>query len=212
MREQAVCARATAGCVSSCGREAAPHQGPKPCPALTQTPPYPPCSEQTPPYPPVRAPPARLQTTVVQELTFEPTSMTVGHGFVAAGGQNSQVRLCVAHGARSACRRAGRGRAMPRRARTAIRATAGVGNWRWAGAAGCGTPGPPSAGAWHYTPPTADAAALLLPALPRSPLQLDVRVLRSGEVVYKGHCGGSVNNALHIARDAGHQVCVWLGW
>lgn len=37
-----------------------------------------------------------MQTTVVQELTFEPTSMTVGHGFVAAGGQNSQVRRAPA--------------------------------------------------------------------------------------------------------------------
>ena len=36
--------------------------------------------------------------------------------------------------------------------------------------------------------------------------QLDVRRLAGGEVVYKGHVGGSVNNALHIARDAGHQV------
>ena len=36
--------------------------------------------------------------------------------------------------------------------------------------------------------------------------QLDVRRLAGGEVVYKGHVGGSVNSALHIARDAGHQV------
>lgn len=32
--------------------------------------------------------------------------------------------------------------------------------------------------------------------------QLDVRLLATGEVVYKGHCGGSVNNALCIAPDA----------
>lgn len=37
--------------------------------------------------------------------------------------------------------------------------------------------------------------------------QLDVRRLDTGEIVYKGHCGGSVNNALHIARDATQQVC-----
>ncbi|EFN56612.1 hypothetical protein CHLNCDRAFT_144373 [Chlorella variabilis] len=30
-------------------------------------------------------------TSVAQELSFEPTSMTVGHGYVAAGGQNSQL-------------------------------------------------------------------------------------------------------------------------
>jgi hypothetical protein len=41
--------------------------------------------------------------------------------------------------------------------------------------------------------------------------QLDVRWLAGGEVVYKGHVGGSVNNALHIARDAGHQVGGWVG-
>lgn len=58
-------------------------------------------------------------------LLPQPTSMTVGHGFVAAGGQNSQ---------------------------------------------------------------------------------LDVRRLGGGEIVYKGHCGGSVNNALHIARDASRQA------
>lgn len=36
--------------------------------------------------------------------------------------------------------------------------------------------------------------------------QLDVRRLADGSIVYKGHCGGSVNNALHIARDASQQV------
>eukprot|EP00887_Chlorella_sp_A99_P001147 scaffold14.g1147.t1 len=60
-------------------------------------------------------------TSIVQQLSFEPTSMTVGHGFIAAGGQCSQ---------------------------------------------------------------------------------LDVRALATGEIVYKGHCGGSVNNALAVARDA----------
>ncbi|KAL4441455.1 hypothetical protein ABPG77_001959 [Micractinium sp. CCAP 211/92] len=69
------------------------------------------------------------QTSVVQDLGFEPTSMTVGHGFVAAGGQNSQ---------------------------------------------------------------------------------LDVRRLGGGEIVYKGHCGGSVNNALHIARDASRQLRLFV--
>lgn len=68
-------------------------------------------------------------TSVAQELSFEPTSMTVGHGYVAAGGQNSQ---------------------------------------------------------------------------------LDVRRMSSGEIVYKGHCGGSVNNALHIARDASQQVRLFV--
>ncbi|GAB4818511.1 hypothetical protein N2152v2_005557 [Parachlorella kessleri] len=69
------------------------------------------------------------RSSVVQELAFEPTSMTVSHGFVAAGGQNSQ---------------------------------------------------------------------------------LDVRSLGTGEVVYKGHCGGSVNNALHIARDASHHLRLFI--
>ena len=41
--------------------------------------------------------------------------------------------------------------------------------------------------------------------------QLDVRRLAGGQVVYKGHVGGSVNNALHIARDSGHQVGGWAG-
>lgn len=68
-------------------------------------------------------------TSVAQELSFEPTSMTVGHGYVAAGGQNSQ---------------------------------------------------------------------------------LDVRQLAGGEIVYKGHCGGSVNNALHIARDASQQLRLFV--
>lgn len=36
--------------------------------------------------------------------------------------------------------------------------------------------------------------------------QLDVRRLGGGEIVYKGHCGGSVNNALHVARDASRQA------
>ncbi|PRW50831.1 WD40 repeat isoform A [Chlorella sorokiniana] len=69
------------------------------------------------------------KTEVVQELPFEPTSMTVAHGYVAAGGQNSQ---------------------------------------------------------------------------------LDARRLGGGEVVYKGHCGGSVNNALHIGRDASQQLRLFV--
>ncbi|KAI7835493.1 hypothetical protein COHA_010610 [Chlorella ohadii] len=69
------------------------------------------------------------KTDVAQELSFEPTSMTVAHGFVAAGGQNSQ---------------------------------------------------------------------------------LDARRLGGGEVVYKGHCGGSVNNALHIGRDASQQLRLFV--
>ena len=36
--------------------------------------------------------------------------------------------------------------------------------------------------------------------------QLDARRLGGGDIVYKGHCGGSVNNALHIGRDASQQV------
>ncbi|PSC76429.1 WD40 repeat [Micractinium conductrix] len=68
-------------------------------------------------------------TSVAQDLGFEPTSMAVGHGYVAAGGQNSQ---------------------------------------------------------------------------------LDVRRLAGGDIVYKGHCGGSVNNALHIARDASQQLRLFV--
>lgn len=68
-------------------------------------------------------------TSIAQDLRFEPTSMTVGHGHVASGGQNSQ---------------------------------------------------------------------------------LDVRRLDTGEIVYKGHCGGSVNNALHIARDAAQQLRLFV--
>lgn len=81
-------ARATAGCVlSKLWKRSSSAPG-------AQAPPRP---EQTSPHAPFCVPPARLQTTVVQELTFEPTSMTVGHGFVAAGGQNSQVRsVCSA--------------------------------------------------------------------------------------------------------------------
>jgi len=41
--------------------------------------------------------------------------------------------------------------------------------------------------------------------------QLDARRLGGGEVVYKGHCGGSVNNALHIGRDSSQQVGMLMG-
>lgn len=41
--------------------------------------------------------------------------------------------------------------------------------------------------------------------------QLDVRELETGEVVFKGDCGGSVNNALHFARDGSGQVGDWVG-
>lgn len=61
----------------------------------------------------------------MQDLVFEPTSMTVSHGYVAAGGQASQ---------------------------------------------------------------------------------LDIREAATGAVVFKGRCGGSVNNALHIAKDASHTL------
>eukprot|EP00884_Botryococcus_braunii_P020416 jgi/Botrbrau1/7058/Bobra.0165s0081.1 len=60
------------------------------------------------------------RSTVVQDLLFGPTSMTVGGGYIAAGGHNSQ---------------------------------------------------------------------------------LDVRHLATGEVMFRGTVGGSVNNALHIAKD-----------
>ncbi|KAL6771155.1 hypothetical protein ACKKBF_B34160 [Auxenochlorella protothecoides x Auxenochlorella symbiontica] len=40
--------------------------------------------------------------------------------------------------------------------------------------------------------------------------QLDVRALGSGEIAYKGDCGGSVNNALHFARDASGQVRLFV--
>lgn len=68
---------------------------------------------------------------MIQELNFEPTSMSVRYGYIAAGGQTSQ---------------------------------------------------------------------------------LDVRELETGEVVFKGDCGGSVNNALHFARDGSGQVGDWVGW
>jgi hypothetical protein len=32
-------------------------------------------------------------------------------------------------------------------------------------------------------------------------MQLDVRRIKDGEVLFRGPCGGSVNNALHIAHD-----------
>lgn len=38
--------------------------------------------------------------------------------------------------------------------------------------------------------------------------QLDVRHLATGEVVFRGTVGGSVNNALHIAKDLSGK-CIW---
>ncbi|KAK9806324.1 hypothetical protein WJX72_010353 [[Myrmecia] bisecta] len=69
------------------------------------------------------------RATVEQELAFAPTSMTVGHGYIAAGGQSSQ---------------------------------------------------------------------------------LDVRHLETGECVFKGHVGGSVNNALHFGRDQAGELLLFI--
>lgn len=39
-------------------------------------------------------------------------------------------------------------------------------------------------------------------------MQLDVRELSSGKILYRGPVGGTVNNALHISKDAsGRQGC-----
>ena len=68
-----------------------------------------------------------LKSTLACDLSFEPTSVAFGSGYVAAGGQNSQLDI------RRSC----------------------------------------------------------------GPFE--------NEIVFKGHCGGSVNNALKIAKDASHQ-------
>ena len=39
--------------------------------------------------------------------------------------------------------------------------------------------------------------------------QLDVRTL-GGAAVYKGHCGGSVNNALQVAADDSGQLRLYV--
>jgi WD40 repeat protein len=74
------------------------------------------------------------RTDVAAELSFEPTSMTVGSGHLAAGGQSSQldIRRCSS---------------------------------------------------------TAHS---------------------SGDATFKGHCGGSVNNALRLARDASHHLRLFV--
>lgn len=38
------------------------------------------------------------------------------------------------------------------------------------------------------------------------PAAVPLATAAAADIVYKGHCGGSVNNALHIARDASQQV------
>ncbi|KAH7620301.1 putative Uncharacterized protein C4G3.03 [Nannochloris sp. 'desiccata'] len=81
------------------------------------------------------------RSEVACELPFEPTSMTVRHGYLAAGGQSSQLEI--------------------RRS-------------------------PPSPFAPH---------TLSLPPPPSGP----------SDSIFKGHCGGSVNNALRVAQDASHQ-------
>ena len=78
-----------------------------------------------------------FRTEVACELSFEPTSMVVDSGYLAAGGQSSQLDI--------------------------RRAT-----------------------------PTSDGGP------------------STGDSVFKGHCGGSVNNALRVARDASNQLRLFV--
>jgi hypothetical protein len=98
-----------------------------------------------------------VQSTVIQDLFFAPTSMTVGGGFIAAGGQNSQVHGILA---------------------------------------------------------LADKCAQGLPVPYLTILhvvQLDVRHLATGQVIFRGTVGGTVNNALHIAKDmSGVPYIEWI--
>ena len=80
-------------------------------------------------------------TTVECELPFEPTSMTVSSGYLAAGGQSSQLDLRHCH--------------IPSSSTTSTSTT-------------------------------------------------------TGDVIFKGNCGGSVNNALRIARDASQRLRLFV--